>query len=119
MWARANDWPFPPTRSCLDTQAIAQAEELVIVYPVDGTRFRLDPTLPAQSQRIAIAVRGDVPAAAGAGRLLLDGEPIATFRDVPLEHFWQLQAGTHTLQAVVETDAGTLRSNSVTIEVLK
>lgn len=119
LWAREHDWPFPPTRSCLEAQTVAQAQELVIVYPVDGARFRLDPTLPAESQRIAIAVRGDVPAAATNGSILLDGEPISAFREVPVERFWQLQAGTHTLQAVVDSDAGTVRSETVTFEVLK
>lgn len=119
IWAREHDWPFPPTRSCLGAQAVAQAQELVIVYPTDGARFRLDPTLPRESQRIAIAVRGNQPAAVTDGTLLLDSEPIATFRDLPVERFWPLQAGTHTLQAVVDSDAGTMRSEFVTIEVLK
>lgn len=121
VWARENGWPFPPTRECDGASGTAMGAEgahLMVMHPVDGARFRLDPSLPPSHQRLPIAVAASGTLALAEGTLLLDGAPLATLGALPLHHHWSLARGSHTVQAIGTTrDGQPIRSEIISFTV--
>nr|MBA3532234.1 penicillin-binding protein [Ardenticatenales bacterium] len=121
IWARQNGWAFPPTRQCDGNLATTEpgdgSARLLLVSPASGSHYQVDPSLPAASQRLPIAIAATAALPLRAGTLLLNGEPLATFDALPFEYLWPLTPGTHTLQATVTSDGSTLESNVVEIVV--
>lgn len=121
VWARENGWPFPPTRECeggSGASTHAETVGLMVMHPVDGARFRLDPSLPLENQRLPIAVAASGSRALAEGTLLLDGAPLASLAAFPLQLYWSLVRGSHTLQAIGTTyDGQPVRSEIITFTV--
>lgn len=108
-WAREQQWEFPPTRQCTGEMAVAVAQsgaQVSIINPVPGTRYRLDPAIPLGNQRIPIEVVAPAPFPISDGILLVDGQPIARFVELPTRQWWSLAPGTHAVQAILELPTG-------------
>ena len=94
----------------------ARQQALVFTSPDQGSVFRLVPHIPADKQKIRIAVRPEGGLTFQQVGLLVNGEPLA--REV--ETLWQMVPGTHTFDAVgIDTAGNTFRAKAVTIEVLE
>ncbi len=108
-WAREHQWDFPPTRQCTGDVAMAgtQSElQVSIIHPVPDSRYRLDPAIPRANQRIPIEVVTPFPFPIGEGILLIDGQPVARFAEIPTRQWWSLTPGAHAVQAVLELPTG-------------
>lgn len=107
-WAQENGWPFPPTRQCSGALAVASGEvsTLVLLNPTSGSAYQVDPSLPAESQRLPIAVGATGALALREGTLVIDGTPVATFTELPFQYLWPLTPGTHTVKVVGTDSAG-------------
>jgi 1A family penicillin-binding protein len=108
-WAREQQWEFPPTRQCTGDVALAVAqsgEQVAISSPIAGTRYRLDPAIPLANQRIPIEVVTPAPFPIASGVLVVDGQPVAHFADLPTRQWWSLTPGTHAVQAILELPTG-------------
>lgn len=106
VWAQQNGWPLPPTRTCSGTVAESESADggaLVIVTPAPGAVYRLDPSQPAASQRLPLAVRAADGQRHLTGQLLLDGRPLANFETLPFEYLWPLTPGQHRLTALLDS----------------
>ncbi|WP_060687649.1 transglycosylase domain-containing protein [Ardenticatena maritima] len=102
-WAQENGWLLPPTQSCRAVAVhLADDDTISITSPYPDAHYRLSATRPRDVQRIPITVAGAFPRAVQSGVLLLDGEPIAHFRELPFTLFWTLQEGEHSVYAVVD-----------------
>ena len=95
----------------------ADAVELRITSPVNGARFRLDPRLPRDAQRVAFTLEASRPLEGVDGMLWLDGAPVARFDRLPFELFWPLEPGEHTLVARLRAERGELTSPAVRFTV--
>ena len=105
----------PPLSDCKARGSVSNPESqaqygnapsLVVVSPARNATFALTSSLPPDTQRVEIAAR---PGTSGRWReitLLVDGQPIGTFRAEPYRALWPLRAGTHTVQAVGVDGAG-------------
>lgn len=101
-WAQANGWPLPPMRSCDGAVAMSSTDGsggLVIATPAPGAVYRMDPSLPAPSQRLPLAVHAVDGRRHASGQLLLDGQPLVAFESLPFEFLWPLAPGQHRLTA--------------------
>jgi hypothetical protein len=124
-WARNNGIPQPPkthgalasTEEPAPTRGEAAAVDagdsigevaLRLTSPDDGRVYRLDPRLPSAVQRVAITAMPGAGLAAEARAIVLylDGAPIARVEGPEYTHWWQLQAGWHTFQAVAAGPGG-------------
>ncbi len=115
-WARQNGWPFPPTRQCSGALAAAtnEASTLHLLSPANGSEYRVDPSLPIESQRLPLAIGATDALVLEEGTLLLDGVPVGTFTELPYQYLWPLAPGTHTVQAVgTSGDGRSVESNVV------
>jgi hypothetical protein len=115
-WARQNGWPFPPTRHCSGALAHAtnEASTLHLLSPANGSEYRVDPSLPSESQRLPLAIGATGALVLEEGTLLLDGVPVGTFTELPYQYLWPLAPGTHTVQAVgTSGDGRSVESNVV------
>jgi hypothetical protein len=124
-WAQENGIPQPP--EAVDTMAGKDeqvhenggatpgnenepiGEMAIRLTSPEGNRvYRLDPRLPAETQRVAITAAPGARLAtdAPAVTLLLDGTPLENVEGPDYTAWWQLQAGQHTFQAVVTGSRG-------------
>jgi len=93
-----------PRISCdvhgLPEDALASADglagALVLRSPDPGAVYRIDPGLPAASQRLAVAARG---AGVAEVTLWVDETALARFEAPPYEAFWALAPGEHSFRA--------------------
>ncbi|MGC9399999.1 MAG: PBP1A family penicillin-binding protein [Anaerolineae bacterium] len=110
-WAREQGLASPPPE-----EAHRDGAPLLLIRPDPGARYRLDPDLPADAQRIPVVAEADV--ALRRVQLQRDGEPLAEFADPPYTAHWTLTPGEHTFVAVGWDEEGNaVRSAAVTIEV--
>jgi len=123
-WAREQGLPEPPAGAGPEAsgarsptvQASDSAPALALNSPDRGAVYRLDPALPRDAQRIAVAAWAGAPLAQVT--LLVDGRPLAQFSVPPYEAHWPLQAGQHVFVAEGVNAAGeAVRSDEVRVEV--
>jgi penicillin-binding protein 1C len=113
-WAAAQGLEVPPDRYSPDCggQGIADRYAISITSPRGGSRFFIDPEMPAGASILPIACRID-PAPATV-LWLADGEEVAEVK-FPFTLKWPMRPGPHTFQAAVP---GTnYRSAAVRLEV--
>jgi penicillin-binding protein 1C len=115
-WARERGIPAPPPADQAVTRGAGEsAGVLTITSPDNGVVYRLSAAVPAEEQRIRLAVVAHIPLAQVT--FLLNGEPVAV-ADYPFEVFWTLQPGAHHLVAVGQTaEGGEVWSEPVRFEV--
>lgn len=101
-WALRQGIPLPP----LDAHLIgAPDDEARLLSPDPYTVFRLTPLLPVEAQRIRLRIAA--PADTLEVTYWLDDAPLSTVQQAPFDAWWTLQAGEHTLYAVVRRGDGT------------
>jgi 1A family penicillin-binding protein len=89
---------------------------LVFTSPDQGTVFRLVPNIPADKQKIRVAVRPVDGIALKQVSLFINGQPLA---DGP-ETLWQMRPGEYTFEAVGLDVAGNkVLGNKVTVRVVE
>lgn len=98
-WARTNGWPVPPREA-----ASSANYTLRITSPDPNTVFQISPRLPRESQKIPFRAMAAEPVVAL--MFVLDGVAVGTVTDAPLEWWWALEAGVHTLQAQAVLENG-------------
>jgi len=104
-WAADAQRPLAPegfSPRCPGTEAFAD-EAPLIRFPLDGSRFHLDPD--STKQEIVFSATA---AAGRAVRFVLDGRPVGS-AGTPFRVAWSLERGVHRLEAFV----GNLRSEPV------
>lgn len=112
-WAIEHNIPQPPESN---SSPVNNAPGLILTRPDRGAIYRLDKSVPLDSQRIEIT-------AVAQGRfdqvtLLLNGNLLKVFRAPPYTVHWQLEPGQHEFRAGGITDAGDeVWSDPVYIEV--
>jgi hypothetical protein len=121
-WARENHIAQPSQVSSLKSQVEdpRQGDEpatcdlqpatcnLRLASPDPNRVYRLDPLLPASTQRLPITARPGPELVADAPiTLLLDGTPLATVRGPDYTAWWPLIRGQHVFQAVATGPDGT------------
>ena len=105
-WGKEQGWPEAPPKAGPGTvrRPGANAESplapLAVISPDPNTVFRLDPTRPAESQRIALAARASGEVSFERVVLLVDGQPVAELTTSPYRTLWPLERGGHTITAV-------------------
>lgn len=101
-WAQRQGIPQPP----VGAQRVGESDLRVrLLSPDPYTVFRLTPLVPPDLQRIRLAV--SAPDDTATVDYWLDDELLATASEAPFEHWWALQPGEHTVQAVVTLADGT------------
>ena len=112
-WALRQGIPLPP----LDAHLVGVPDdEARLLSPDPYTVFRLTPLLPVEAQRIRLRIA--VPADTLEVTYWLDDAPLSTVQQAPFDAWWTLQAGEHTLYAVVRRSDGTaLTTDSVSFRV--
>ncbi len=111
-WAREEGLPLLPPAE----DAPERAATLLLLRPDPGARYRLDPDLPRDAQRIPLVAEAGVELAHL--RIEVDGEAVVYFAAPPYHAHWTLVAGEHTFVAVGRDLQGReLRSAPVTITV--
>lgn len=98
-WARANGLPVPSRVASSITNY-----QLQITSPDPNTVFQISPRLPRANQKIPF--RANAPEQVMAVTFVLDGVAVGTVTDAPLEWWWALEAGAHTLQAWAVLESG-------------
>ena len=141
-WARKQGIPQPPEMNCLGQVADLTARPvglasqdarsdpvanlrtsslnsgLVITSPAPNSIFELSPQLPAELQQIEVTARLSSSAGVHEVKLLVDGQPIATFAAPPYRALWRLTPGEHQVQAIgVNADGQQVESNVVRFTV--
>jgi membrane carboxypeptidase/penicillin-binding protein PbpC len=126
-WAWEHGIPQPPP--VLEEQAddggqpvgqLPPGEEpgLLMTGPDFGAGYRLDPTLPRDSQRVVVSAR---PGSGMSFRwviLVVDGRPLAQIGSPPYKTLWVLEPGEHVFWAEgVGLDGERVRSDEVRISV--
>jgi len=114
-WAREHGLPQPPAVSA-PSVSVSGSAAILLTSPDAGAVYRLDPTLPRDAQRIAIAAE----AAPGITEvtLLLDSRPLAQFSAPPYTVLWPLEPGEHSFSAVgVDAEGERVSSEAVRITV--
>lgn len=117
-WADKQHIPGPPKENCLG-QLVAEGAEsltsansrkgepaLVITSPANNSIYGLSSQLPPGMQKIEIRARPGSAAHLRQVTLMLDGQTIGTFFDMPYRTLWQLSLGAHRLQAIGIDSAG-------------
>jgi 1A family penicillin-binding protein len=90
-------------------------ESLVFTSPDQGTIFRLAPNLPADKQKIRVAVRPLDGIRLQQVSLLINGQPLS---DGP-ETLWQMSPGVYTFQAVgLDSMGNEVSAKQVSIQVV-
>jgi len=135
-WARRQSIPQPPEvysplcpspGSGVGDQAIRNQEpgtrgltpdSLILTSPDQGSRYRLSGEIPADVQKIPIAVRPADGINLDHVTLLADGRPLVKLTRAPYQVLWPMAIGTHVFTAVGVDAAGhELQGNSVIIQV--
>ena len=126
-WGREQGIEAPPQALALAESAKAQNTEkhsapshppLALVRPDPQTIYRLNPTLPANEQRIAIEAQPGLQLTTVT--LLADGLPLATLTHPPYRALWTLTPGEHSFRAVGRDASGKIiESTTVHVTVLK
>ena len=112
-WALRQGIPLPPPDAHL---VGVPDDEARLLSPDPYTVFRLTPLLPVEAQRIRLRIA--VPADTLEVTYWLDDAPLSTVQQAPFDAWWTLQAGEHTLYAVVRRSDGTaLTTDSVSFRV--
>ncbi len=90
----------PPLR-----QAQGRPSTLQLLSPEPNAAYLSDPRLPADAQKLQLAISylGDAPLTAVT--YLLDGAPIAEATAWPWTAWWPLTPGAHTIQALAHTQS--------------
>jgi membrane carboxypeptidase/penicillin-binding protein PbpC len=112
-WARANQVLLyaDAASASLALHPTGNASGLQILSPPDMAVYHLSASLTADAQRVLIQVAGDP--GIELVTLWVDGRQVAEFSKGPIEYWWPLKAGKHTIQA----EGGDGSAASVTIEV--
>jgi hypothetical protein len=98
----------------------ASAWPIFLTSPDHGSRYRLSPEVPRQTQQIVVAALPADGISLRQMTLLADARPLATLTTTPYQAKWEMAPGTHTFSAVGVDEAGNeLEGNSVTIEVIE
>jgi len=123
-WAREQGLPEPPPGADLGV-AVARSPSgptssstpaLALSSPDRGAVYRLDPSLPREAQRIAVAAWAGESLAQVT--LLVDGRPLARFSAPPYKALWPLQAGQHVFVAEgIRATGEWVRSDEARVEV--
>ena len=101
-WAQRRGIPQPP----VGAQRVGERDRRVrLLSPDPYTVFRLTPQLPADLQRIRLAV--SAPDDTAQVSYWLDDALLGTASAAPYDYWWALQPGEHTVQAVVTLADGT------------
>jgi penicillin-binding protein 1C len=80
------------------------SSSLVILNPPDRSLFRLDSSLPAESQRLPIEISG--PPALQSVSLWVDNILVSSLTAAPYRFWWTLEPGAHTLRAEALLQSG-------------
>lgn len=102
-WARQNGLPQPPGGSS-NVQRPASNFQLKLTSPDPNTVFQISPRLPRENQKIPFRAIAAEPVLSVT--FVLDGVDVGTSREAPLEWWWMLEAGAHTLQARATLEGG-------------
>ena len=103
-----------------DGSVPATAWPLLLTSPDQGSRYRLSPETPRQTQQVIVAALPADGISLHQVTLLVDGRPLATFTTPPYQVLWEMAAGTHTFTAVgVDEEGDDVEGKSVTIEVIE
>ncbi|MCE9645314.1 MAG: transglycosylase domain-containing protein [Chloroflexi bacterium] len=90
---------------------------LTLIFPIDGTTFRITPDLDLSAQQIEVSLLTDSELAQAT--FFVDGIGMVTVPASPYQFWWKLSAGQHRFWAEGVTASGqVLKSNVVTITVL-
>jgi membrane carboxypeptidase/penicillin-binding protein PbpC len=112
-WAAQNGIAQPPASHF---QPPASDFQIQITSPDPNTLYKISPRLPRQSQQIPFRVTAWTPITSVT--FVLNGQPLGTVDAEPLEWWWVLAPGAHTLVAEARTTSGgTVRSEAITFVV--
>jgi membrane carboxypeptidase/penicillin-binding protein len=115
-WAREHNVPQPPDIQA-QTAYASQGPALILTSPDAGAVYRIDPTVPRDTQKISLVAETGV--AWKYITFLANGEPLGHRDAPPYTIFWQLEPGTYRFSAMgVKADGTSVMSNEVPIEVL-
>ncbi|MEM7798117.1 MAG: transglycosylase domain-containing protein [Chloroflexota bacterium] len=90
---------------------------LRLISPLEGSAYRLSPTLPAENQRIAIEAITNIQLESL--DIYLNGEPLEGFRQPPFVAYWPIEVGIYEVWAEgVDYSGGLFTTERVRFEVV-
>lgn len=103
-WQLRNGFPLPPTGA---TVQLPDADApLRLLEPDPYTIFELSPVIPREHQRLRLTV--GAPPETESVTYIMDGEAIGTTTEIGWVLWWELELGSHELQAVATLEDGTI-----------
>ncbi len=125
-WARENGIPQPaPADPYAHTDSGAPAEAapgdaLALISPDANRVYRLDPTLPGESQATPVSVHVAPELQSATVTVLVDGAALARVNGPDYTQWWPLERGEHELQAVaIRRDGSRVTSKPIVIRVVE
>ena len=104
------------------SSVVGPSSSVSLTSPDPNRTYRLDPGLPASSQKLPITARLDPQLVAfdASVTLLVDGTPFAVVHGPDYTAWWPLKSGQHTLQAVAnDPDGQVANSERITVFVVE
>ncbi len=122
-WARENNIPQPPPEIATADEASGEREhhDLLALTSPDANRvYRLDPSLPRESQAAPVSIYVAPELRSATVTLTADGATLAQVSGPDYTEWWPLQRGVHTLQAVAtRRDGSRIISKPIVIQVVE